>query len=176
MQPWAERLFQARLANHEKDAPWSACKPVGTPQRPAYPAPFKIVQTADLVLLLYEQDTTFRQVFLDGRRVPDDPQPSWLGYAVGRWEGPILVIETTGFRQDGWLDAMGHPHTDGLRMTERLRRIDFGHMEIEVVFSDPKAYTVPVGFTQNLILLPDTDLLEYFCSENEKDQQHLLGN
>jgi hypothetical protein len=176
MQPWAEQLFRERLATAGKDAPWSACKPLGTPQRAAYPAPFKIVQSAELILLLYEQDTTFRQVFMDGRRLPGDPQPSWLGYSVGRWEGDTLVIETNGFRENGWLDAMGHPHSDALHMTERFRRIDVGHMMLEVLFSDPKAYTAPVRFTQPLLLLPDTDLLESFCPENEKDQQHLRGN
>lgn len=173
MQPWAEQLFGKRLETNGKDAPWSACKPLGTPQRVAYPAPFKVVQTAELVLLLYEQDTTFRQVFMDGRRLPDDPQPSWLGYSVGRWEGDTLVVETNGFRENGWLDVMGHPHSDALHMTERFRRVDVGHMTVEVVFSDPKAYTAPVRVTQPLLLLPDTDLLESFCSENEKDQAHL---
>src|SRR5204863_1164459 len=121
-------LFHQRLAGLGKDSPAAACKPEETPQRDAFPMPFKIVQTPRLVILLYEVDTVFRQVFLDGRSLPDDPQPSWLGYSVGHWEGETLVVDTTGFRDLGWLDKIGHPHSDALQMTERFQRSDTGQM------------------------------------------------
>jgi hypothetical protein len=104
-----------------------------------------------------------------------DPQPSWLGYSVGRWNGDELVIETIGFHDRGWLDTSGHPYSDALRMVERFRRIDVGHMDIQVTYNDPKTYTQPITFTQPHDLLPDTDVLEFFCTENEKDQSHLVG-
>ena len=174
MQPWAAELFRERGANSLKDQPTSSCKPLGTAQRDSWPLPFKLVQTPNLLLLLYEMDTVYRQVFLDGRTLPADPQPSFLGYSVGRWEGDTLVVDTIGLQDRGWLDLMGHPHSDALRMEERFRRIDAGHMDIKVTFNDPKAYTGPISFTQPHDLLPDTDLLEYFCTENERDQRHLV--
>lgn len=175
MQPWAAELFRQRRADNSKDLPISSCKPLSTPMRDAFPLPFKIVQMPRLILFLYEQDTTFRQVFLDGRALPSDPQPSWLGYSVGHWEGDELVVETVGFHDRGWLDTSGHPHSDALRMVERLRRLNVGRLDIQVTYTDPKAYTREVAFTQPHNLLPDTDLLEFFCTENERDQPHLVG-
>ena len=175
MQPWAAELFRQRGADFLKDQPTSACKPLGTPQRDAWALPFKLVQTPKLLLLLYEMDTVYRQVFLDGRTLPTDPQPSSLGYSVGRWEGDTLVVNTIGFHDKGWLDLMGHPHSDALRMEERFRRANAGQLDITVTFDDPKTYTGPISFTQPHQLLPDTDLLEYFCTENERDQRHLMG-
>ena len=174
IQPWAAELFRARGERLLKDQPTSACKPLGTPQRDSWALPFKIVQTPTLLLLLYEMDTVYRQVFLDGRALPVDPQPSSLGYSVGRWEGDTLVVDTNGFHDKGWLDLMGHPHSDALRMEERFRRGDSGHMDVKVTFNDPKAYTGPISFTQPHDLLPNTDLLEYFCTENERDRPHLV--
>ena len=144
LQPWAADLFKERGANSLKDQPTSSCKPLGTTQRDAWPLPFKLIQTSNLIVLLYEMDTVFRQVFLDGRALPADPQPSFLGYSVGRWEGDTLVVDTSGFQDRGWLDLMGHPHSDALRMEERFRRADSGHMDIKVTFNDSKAYTGPV--------------------------------
>jgi hypothetical protein len=171
MQPWAVDLFRQRRADNSKDLPMSSCKPAATPMRDAFPLPFKIVQTPRLVLFLYEQDTTFRQVFVDGRVLPTDPQPSWLGYSVGRWDGDELVVETIGFHDRGWLDGLGHPYSDALRMEERFRRIDVGRMDIQVTYTDPKTYTQPITFTQPHNLLPDTDLLEFFCTENDRWQR-----
>ena len=136
--------------------------------RDAFPLPFKIVQSSRLILFLYEQDTTFRQVFLDGRVLPSDPQPSWLGYSVGRWDGDELVVETFGFHDKGWLDGLGHPYSDALRMVERFRRLNAGRMDIQVTSNDPKTYTQPITFTQPHDLLPDTALLEFFCTENDR--------
>jgi hypothetical protein len=141
---------------------------------PDAPHPFKIVQTPALLVLLYETsaNSTFRQVFLDGRPLPAGPQPSWLGYSVGHWDHDTLVVETTGFNGRSWTDtAKGHPQTDAARVTERFRRRDFGHLEIEITIDDPKAYTKPWTAKVPVKLLPDADLIETYC-ENEKDQPH----
>jgi hypothetical protein len=120
-------------------------------------------------LILYEENTVFRQIFLDGRRPVKDPEPRFMGYSTGKWEGDTLVVDTVGFNDRTWLDAMGHPHSDALRLVERFRRRDTGHLEIEVTIHDPKSYTKPITYTIKTTLVPDEDLLEYFCSENEKD-------
>ncbi len=137
------------------------------------PIPFKLIQTPREVVLLYEADTTFRQIFTDGRKLPVDPQPAWLGYSVGKWEGDWLVVDSAGFNDKAWLDAFGHIHSDALRVRERFHRRDFGHMEMEVRLEDPKTFTQPVTVRFNLDLIPDTELLETFCPESEQDLAHL---
>ena len=168
----ADTLFKERLKDQGKNAPEAHCVPVGVPAINTFPTPFKIVQSLRLIVMLYEKDTTYRQIFMDGRPLPSDPNPSFMGYSIGRWEGDALVVESVGFKDDGWLDRMGHPHSDQLHLTERYRRRDFGHMSIEMTIDDPKTYATPFAFTQPAVLLPDTDLLEYFCTENEKDIRH----
>jgi len=125
-----------------------------------------------LILLLYEADTVFRQIFMDGRNPVKDPEPRYLGYSTGSWDGNALVVKTTGLNDRTWLDAMGHPHSDALQVTERFRRRDAGHLEVEITINDAKSYTKPVTYTQKATLVPEDDLLEYFCSDNEKDVQH----
>jgi hypothetical protein len=149
----------------------SNCLPHGVPKIDTN-LPFKIIQEPGLVVILYEVGR-FRQIFLDGRTLPKDPNPTWLGYSVGWWDGDALVIDTAGFNGKTWLDSVvGHPATDALHVIERLRRRDFGHLDIEVTVDDPKAYTRPCTVT-----LPtefnDTELLEYVCDENEKDVRHM---
>jgi hypothetical protein len=126
-----------------------------------------------LIVILYEGDHTFRQIHIHGRKLPVDPQPSWLGYSVGRWEGQTLVVDTIGFNDRATLDIMGHPRSESLHLMERFSRRDFGHMEIQMTIDDPKTYTKPFTIRVNDILTPDTELLEYFCNANEKDQVHL---
>jgi hypothetical protein len=172
IQPWAAELFQQRLAGGGKDDPIAHCKPTGLPLLNAVPVPFKLVQMPDLVVILYEENQVFRQIFLDGRKPVEDPVPQALGYSTGRWEGRDLVVDTSGFSDRHWLDAMGHPLTERLRLTERFRRPDAGHLEIETTIDDPGAYTKPFTYTLKLTLQPDDDLLEYFCTDNEKDAQH----
>jgi hypothetical protein len=172
LRPAADKLFKDRLASEGKIAPEAYCVPVGVPGINTFPSPFKIVQMPRLIIMLYEKDTTFRQIFMDGRPLPQDPNPSFMGYSVGRWEGDALVVESVGFRDGGWLDRMGHPHSDKLRLTERYRRSDFGHLSIEMTVDDSNTYAKPLTYTQPAVLLPDTDLLEYFCTENEKDIRH----
>ncbi len=171
--PEAAALFQKQMGSGAKPA--TLCPPPSLPVSDILPAPFKIIQLPRTTLFLYEGDTTFRQIFTDGRKLPEDPQPSWLGYSVGKWEGDWFVIETVGFNDKGPLDAMGHFHSEAMRLTERIRRRDFGHMEMELTVDDPKTYTQPVTDHVNFRLLPDTELMESFCSEGEQDLAHMRG-
>src|SRR5213593_2677170 len=157
---------------HGKLSPSSRCQPTGVPAAATVPLPWKIIQTPQVILILYEENNIFRQVFLDGRPLPKDPDPRWMGYSVGRWEGDTLVVDSTGFRDGGWLDRMGHPHSSDLHVIERFRRPDVGHLEIDVTIDDSKAYSKRITYTQRQTLIPDEDLLEYFCTENEKDREH----
>jgi len=164
---------QAEAANH---GPATLCLPTSpVPIADVTPSPFKIVQTPGLMLILYEADTAFRQIYLDGRKHPDDPQPSWLGYSVGRWEGDSLVVEVIGITDRSPLDLVGHPHSDAMRLTERFHRRDFGHMDVQITIDDPKTYTRPFTYKFTDELLPDTDLIESFCTENEKDAVHMAA-
>ena len=179
MLPWAKTLQQQRETNDHKDDPMAACMPPGVPRIDTSNSgdalhPFKIVQTPALIVLLYETsvNSNFRQIFLDGRPLPRDPQPTWLGYSAGRWEGKTLVVETIGFNGRVWLDTgKGHPQTEAAHVTERFTRRDFGHLDLEVTIDDPKAYEKPWRVKMPVVLLPDTDLIETTC-ENEKDVQH----
>jgi hypothetical protein len=173
LQPAAAARFAQRGPNFSKESPLPHCLPVGMPLVEMAPAPYKIIQTSGSTLMLYERDTTFRQVFTDGRKLPDDPQPSWLGYSVGKWVGDSMVVDTIGFNDRGWLDARGHSHTEALHLTERFHRLDFGHMEVDLTFDDPQSYTKPFTIKLKQRLLPDTDLLESYCADNEKDAIHL---
>ncbi|HEX7062236.1 MAG TPA: hypothetical protein VF200_09705 [Woeseiaceae bacterium] len=121
---------------------------------------------------LQEENSDFRQVFLDGREPAEDALPRWLGYSTGRWEDDTLVVTTVGLTEQSWLDALGHPHTEQLRVTERFGRPSAGRLEVQVTLADPGAYTKPITYTVAATLQPDQDLLEYFCTENEKDVQH----
>jgi hypothetical protein len=165
--------YQKRSAVALTEPPPAFCPPSPTPFVDSFPAPLKIVQTPKLTLMLLESDTDFRQIFTDGRKHPDDPQPSWLGYSVGKWQGDSLVVETVGLNEQAPLDVFGHPHSEALRVTERFRRRDFGHMDVQVTIDDPKVYTKPFTYKIPMYLRPDTDLLESFCTEDEKDAAHM---
>jgi hypothetical protein len=171
IEPWARTLLNQRLQNDGKDSPQAHCKPSGVPWVDAVPLPYKIIQMPRLILILYEENSVFRQIFLDGRRPVQDAEPRWMGYSSGKWEGDVLVVDTVGINDKTWLDAMGHPHSENLHTVERFRRLDAGHIEIEVTIDDPKAYTKPITYTQKATIQPDQDLLEYFCTENERDIQ-----
>lgn len=151
------------------------CLPDGVPHADLLPEPFKIIQTPGEILFLYEVETMFRQVFTDGRNFPVDPSPTWLGYSVGRWDGDSLVVDTVGFNDLSWLDARGHGHSEEMRVEERFRRRDFGHLDVTVTITDPKIFTRPVTINFVEQLLPDTDVYEHICNENEKDAAHLPG-
>ncbi len=173
IQPWVQALLQQRTENFGIDNPRFKCMPDG-PNYSAAQGYKRILQTPAMIVILQE-DLTFRQIHMDGRTLEPDPNPSWMGYSVGRWEGDTLVVETNGYNDRTWL-LQGFPHTEALRMTERIRRTDFGHLEMTLTFDDPKAYnkawTIPVSAR----LAPDTELLEAVCNERpDTGQQHWVG-
>jgi hypothetical protein len=172
-QPWAQELYKHRRDTLSKEDPTGRCIPGGVPRSTAVPYPFKILTTPNIVVVLYEAVHAYRQIFTDGRPLPKDPNPNWLGYSIGHWEGDTLVVDSAGFNDNVWLDNNGHPATESLRVTERFRRTDFGHMSVEILIDDPKAYTKPWTVTLPLVFQPDTELLEYICPENEKDFNRL---
>lgn len=174
--PWAAELAKQRAAGMGKDDPVALCKPAGALRLLTYPPYRKILQMPGLVVILSERDVTFRQIFTDGRPLPDDPNPSYNGYSVGRWEGDALVVNTIGFRDGIWLDRRGSPLTEAGSMIERFRRTNFGNLYVDVTINDPKAYTKPWTVELHEMLVPDTDLLEYYCQDNEKDTSHIRGN
>jgi hypothetical protein len=171
--PAVAAASRQRAQNSASISLLARCLPSGLPIVEIVPQPYKIVQTPGLVAMLYERDTTFRQVYTDRRKLPADPQPSWLGYSVGRWEGDTLVVDTVGLTDQGWLDARGHTHSEQLKLTERFHRLDFGHMEVTMTLTDPETFTKPVTITLKQSLHPDTDVLEDFCNENERDVVHM---
>jgi len=174
MTPWAEALYKERQATLGKDDPEARCLPTGVPRRDPYP--FKIVQTPTLVVLLYEGNVhSYRQIFLDGRGHPKDLDKNWWGDSIGHWEGDTLVVDTVGLNDKTWLDLSGHPHSDQLHVTERYTRPDYGHVSIQFTLDDPKAYTKPWSVTEVSRLLPNWEIHEYICNENNKDVEHLVG-
>jgi hypothetical protein len=151
------------------------CLPDGVPHGDLLPEPFKIIHSPGVIVMLYEVETTFRQIFTDGRKLPVDPSPAWQGYSVGRWEGDTLVVETAGFNDRGWLDARGTGHSADMRVEERFRRRDYGHLDLTITITDPQTFTKPITFSVVEELLPDTDLFEHYCLENERDDAHFPG-
>jgi hypothetical protein len=171
-------LGQEMLRQHTQPGafnPTLNCLPDGVPHGDLLPEPFKIIHSTGVIVMLYEVETTFRQIFMDGRKLPVDPSPSWQGYSVGRWDGDTLVIDTAGFNDRGWLDARGTGHSEDMRVEERFRRRDYGHMDLTITITDPKTFTRPITFSVVEELLPDTDLLEHYCVENERDDAHMPG-
>jgi hypothetical protein len=169
VKPWAHALYQRRSADFQKDSMEAQCLPLG-PAAITTSDAVKFIQTRSLIVILFE-DLTYRQIHMDGRTLPKDPNPSWMGYSVGRWDGDTLVVESSGFTERAWLDYDGHPHTDALRVTERYRRRDFGHLEVTVAFDDPGAYEKPWTVSVPMEMFPDTELLEAVC-ENDKSREH----
>jgi hypothetical protein len=180
MLPWAKKVFDERRSTSLRDDPEARCMPQGVPKAATLPYPFEIVNAGNKTLILFEMYSLRRQIFTDGRELPkefkDYAQPSWMGYSVGEWEGDEFVVTTAGVNDQVWnVDMAGHPHSDALRITERYRRVDFGHMDVQVTIDDPKTYTsqwnMPV---MRYTLLPDTDLFEFVCEKNI-DPQHMVG-
>jgi hypothetical protein len=167
--PGGAELRRKRMADDSKDNPDAACLPLGLMQLHTHSQPRKIIQTKDLIVVLYEANANVRQIFLDGRSAPnDDPQPWWYGYSRGWWEGDTLVVETTNFRDGGWLDVNGAPLSAQGKLTERFRRPTFGALEIDVTIDDPSSYTKPWTVRVNQRLLLDTELIEFVCNENQQ--------
>jgi hypothetical protein len=158
-----------------KDDPDANCLPSGIPRMTPYP--WKIVQTPSLILFLYEGNMhSYRQIFMDGRGHPKDMDPTWFGDSIGKWDGDALVVDTVGFNDKAWFDDAAHPHTDKLHVTERYRRVDFGHMDFDVTIDDPGAYTRPFTLYGHSHLLEQTEIMEYVCAENhQQDLVHIVG-
>jgi len=176
LRPWAAELLKKRHDDNSKDNPDAHCLPMGLTQFHIHPQPRKIIQTPTLIVILYEGNAGIRQIYLDGRPLPNnDPQPWWYGYSVGRWDGAELVVETTGFRDDGWLDIWGSPLTEAAKLTERFRRRSFGVLEVEVTVDDPKAYTKPFTVRLDQRLMLDNEMIEFICAENERSVAHMVG-
>jgi len=171
MRPEAAKLFGQRASGATRD-PGVDCLPLGIPISSLVSEVHKVVQTPGLIVVLLEVDNAHRQIYTDGRKLPPDPQPSWLGYSVGRWEKDTLVVDTAGFNDKAWLDVLGHPRSEAMHLVERYHRRDFGHLDVEMTFDDPKMYTKPFTIKVTHQLIPDSDILEYFCAENEKDRAH----
>jgi hypothetical protein len=171
MRPEAEKAMRRRGDGD----PAKVCGDIaGIPLSDLLSEPMKIVQSPRLTVFMYEVDNVHRQIYTDGRALPKEfDYPAFLGYSVGHWEGDTLVVETAGFNDKTALDLFGHPHSEALRITERLRRRDFGHMDVEMTFDDPKMYTRPFTIKVPHDLLADADIFESFCTENEKDSAHL---
>jgi hypothetical protein len=173
--PWAAALAKKRTEDLRKEDPTSFCLPIGIVRLHTMALLKKIVQTPGLLVILNEHNASYRQIFTDGRPLPVDPNPSWVGYSSGTWEGDTLVVHSAGFRDGLWLDANGSPLTDGARVTERFHRVSYGKMEIALTVDDPKAYSAPWTVRLNQFIALDTDLLDYICNENEQDIPHLVG-
>jgi hypothetical protein len=173
--PWAETLYKHRVETESREDPQARCVLSGVPREHVVPYPFKILNTPGEIVILYEALHSYRQIFMDGRPLPKNPNPAWMGYSVGHWDGDTLVVESSGFVENNWLDNSGHPGTEALRLTERFHRRDFGHIDLQMTIKDEKAYSQP--WTVNLVfnLQLDTELIEYVCDENEKDIGHLVG-
>ena len=167
-----------RLRQHTQPGafnPTLNCLPDGVPHGDLLPEPFKIMHTPGVIVMLYEVETTFRQIFMDGRKLPADMSPTWQGYSVGRWDDDTLVIDSAGFNDRSWLDARGTPRSTDMRIEERFHRRDYGHMDLTITITDPQIFTKPISFSVVEELLPDTDLLEHYCVENERDDAHMPG-
>ena len=175
IQPWAEALYQQRVRDMGRDAPRATCLPDPFPYYHITDLA-RFIQTPTLIAILYQGSTNsiYRTIFTDGRELPKDPNPTWLGYSVGHWEGDTLVVNTAGFNDKSWLDVEGHPHTEALRITERYRRRDFGHMDLDMTIDDPKAFTRPFSLKIDQTFAADTDLLETIC-ENDRSVPHMVG-
>lgn len=167
--PWAAELRKQRMASNSKDNPDANCLPVGFMQQNTHSQPRRIVHTKDDLVIIYEANQGLRQIFTDGRTLPPaDANPTWEGYSVGRWDGDTMVVESMGFRDDGWLDVNGAYFGNTTKVTERFRRVNYGRMEIDMTVEDPRAYTKPFTVRVNWRLYPEGQLIEFVCNENQR--------
>lgn len=162
-----EKMRQPRMVPSER------CLPLGFPIATLLTPVTKLIQSSTMLVMLLEEGNAYRQIYLDGRPLPKDPLPSWFGYSTGHWEADTLVVETNGLNDKTFLDGVGHPRSEAMRITERYRRPDVGHLDVQLTFDDPVYYTKPWGATVRHVLQADSDILEYICEENEKDSAHL---
>ena len=174
--PEAEALFLKRAADLRRDNPVTHCLPAGPSAIFAAGSTrfYRIIQSPSVIGLLYEL-SGFRQIYTDGRSLPENPNPTWMGYSIGRWDGDTLVVDSAGFNDRTWLDMVGHPHSERLHVVEKFHRIDFGHMDLRVTYDDPETLFKPLTISVKVHYAPDTDMLEYVCNENERDTDHLVA-
>jgi len=172
-QPWAAEVVKQRAADDSRDDPHVRCLPDNPPRHWGLPHLNKIVHTPKLLVVLYEVNAMYRQIFTDGRPLPEDPTPGWNGYSTARWEGDTLVVQTIGFRDSLWIDLHGSPMSDAAKMTERLRRPNYGTLDVEITVDDPKVYTRPWTVRMDQVIELDTDLIDEFCLENEKSYERM---
>jgi hypothetical protein len=172
MAPWAHALFMKRQLEFGKDSMETQCLPLGPAYLTTRYREFRIVQTPALIMFAFS-DGMHRQIFLDGRALESDPNPIWMGYSVGHWEGDVLVVESNGYNDRSWLDFGGHPHTEELRITERYTRRNVGRMDVEVTMTDPKVYPKPIRFSMPIGLQADTEMLEGFCENHHKSRERM---
>jgi len=173
VKPWAEALFLQRLRDSRKDSPLARCLPVSVPYHNFFNLT-QFVQTPAVLVMRYESpNSPHRVIYTDGRPLPVDPNPTWLGYSIGRWEGDTLVIDTSGYNDKSWLSLTGIPHTEKLHTVEHIRRPDFGHIEVEIVMEDSEAFTGPWKRTFTATLASaDEEIMEFICGENNRDPNH----
>jgi len=164
-----------RTKNGLRLNPTVFCLPMGLPADNFVVEVVKFIQAPKEIVVMYEVDGSNRQIYIDGRPLPEDMSPSWMGYSTGHWDGDTLVVETEGFNDRTWLDMSGHAHSEKLHLTERYHRRDYGHMDVEMTFNDPVMYSKPFSIKFTHQLVPDSDILEAYCSENEKDRGHILS-
>jgi hypothetical protein len=174
--PAAKKIFDERQENNSKDDPEGYCLPPGIPRMMYTPYPIEIFQMPDRILFIYEGGAhVWRVIWMDGRQQPKDPNPIFLGYSMGKWDGDTLVVDTIGMNTHTWLDAAGHPHGEQLHVIEKYSRSDFYTLRVEATIDDPEFYTKPWTVVTTAKWAPGQELLEYICQENNKDIQHLVG-
>jgi hypothetical protein len=175
-QAWAKKVFDERKdGSHSREDPDAHCLPQGTPKIDSVQYPYKIIQTPNSYVIIYETFNYWRQIFTDGREVNPDANPTWMGYSVGKWDGDTFVVDTRGFNGKIWLDQLGRPSTEKMHVIERFRRINYGTLMIDITIDDPGAYTKPFSVTQEIKLRPGMEPLEFICGENNTDLPHLPG-
>jgi hypothetical protein len=170
--PWADAIYQKRKLEAGKNSMETLCLPMGPQYLTTKYRRFRIAQMPTMIILLYD-DLVHREIFMDGRSLEADPNPTWLGYSVGRWEGDTLVVESNGYTERSWLDWDGHPHTEDLRITERYTRRNFGHIDVQVEMNDPKAYPNGIRFTMPVKMQADTELLEFVCESHGGSRERI---
>jgi hypothetical protein len=170
--PWAHELYVKRQLEFGKDSMETLCLPLGPAYLTTRYRRTRIVQTPTLIMMAFD-DGMHREIFMDGRSLEPDPNPTWMGYSVGRWEGDVLVVESNGYTDRSWLDFGGHPHTEDLRITERYTRRDIGRIDVQVSMVDPKVYAKPITFSMPMALEADTEMLEGFCENHHKSRERM---
>ena len=171
--PEAAKLRNERMKSGNRPNPSVFCLPMGLPVNNFVVEVVKFIQAPKQIMVIYEVDGSYRQIYTDGRPLPKDMSPSWLGYSTAHWNDDTLVVETEGFNDRTWLDMMGHSHSESLHLTERYHRRNYGHMDVEMTFNDPVMYTRPFTIKFTHALVADSDILETYCNENEKDRNHI---